>query len=249
MSGHSHWAGIKHQKGAADAKRGKLFSKVSKQITVAARNGGGDITSNLPLKYAVEKARAANMAKDGIERAIKKGTGDLPGEELVSLVYEGFGSGGVAILVESLTDNRNRTAGEIRKMFDIHGGRLAGVGQVAWMFSQKGFVSVRTDAVDEDVLMEIALDVAADDMEDVGAFHEIVCDPACFEDLKTALAEREIPPEVCELTLIPQNTVELDERKGRKILALMVALEDHDDVQNVYANFKLPEAMLAREMD
>lgn len=249
MSGHSHWAGIKHQKGAADAKRGKLFSKVAKQIMVAARNGGGDVASNLPLKYAVEKARGANMPKDSIDRAIKKGTGDLPGEELVSLVYEGFGPGGVAVLVESLTDNRNRTAGEIRKLFDIRGGRLAGVGQVAWMFSQKGFVSVRADVVDEDVLMELALDAAADDMENVGAFHEIVCDPARFEEFKVTLAAREIPTEVCELTLIPQNIVELDERNGRKILALMEALEDHEDVQNVHANFKLPEAMLAEEME
>ncbi|MFH0962639.1 MAG: YebC/PmpR family DNA-binding transcriptional regulator [Planctomycetota bacterium] len=244
MSGHSHWAGIKHKKGIVDAKKGKVFSKVAKQITIAARRGGGDLNANLTLKYAVEKARSVNMSKDSIERAIKKGTGEIAGEELVQIVYEGFGPGGVAILVDCLTDNRNRTAGEIRKLFDSHGGRLAGVGQVAWMFSQKGLISVDAAAASEDDLMEIALDASAEDMERVGSSYELTCLPAAFERLKAGLAAGRIPMGVCEITMIPQNVVELDEDSGRKVLSLMEKLEDHDDVQNVYANFKLPEAML-----
>ena len=247
MSGHSHWAGIKHKKGTVDAKRGKLFSKIAKQIMVAARAGGGDVNANLALKYAIEKARQANMTKDSIDRAIKKGTGEIEGAELVSLVYEGFGPGGVAIMVDVLTDNRNRTASEIRKIFETRGSRLGAPNEVAWIFTKKGLFAVDVNKVDEDTLMEIALDASADDMEQVGSVYEITCEISHFEQLKQALEKNNIPTDVAELTLIPQTVVELDENKGRKVLALMEALEDHDDVQNLHANFQLPEAMLLEE--
>ena len=247
MSGHSHWAGIKHKKGVTDARRGKLFSKIAKQIVVAARTGGGDPNANLPLKYAADKARQANMTKESIERAIKKGTGEIGGVELTTLRYEGFGPGGVALMVEILTDNRNRTAGEIRKIFDSHGARLGAPNEVAWMYSTKGLFSVETDKVDEDTLMEIALDAGAEEMEQVGDVYELTCGPAEFEGLKQALARADIPTQVGEITMIPQSVVQLDEKTGRKVLALMEALEDHEDVQNLHANFQLPEAMLLEQ--
>ena len=247
MSGHSHWAGIKHKKGAVDAKRGKLFSKIAKQIIVAARAGGGDVNANLTLKYAIDKARQANMTKDSIERAIKKGTGELAGGDLVNLVYEGFGPGGVAVIAEALTDNRNRTASEIRKVFETRGARLGGPNEVSWMFDKKGLVSVEEDKIDEDTLMEIAIEAGAEEMEKVGSVFEITCEPSDFEGLKQALDEKGIPTQAAELTLIPQNVVELDEKTGRKVLTLMEALEEHDDIQNVHANFRLPEALLMEQ--
>jgi len=247
MSGHSHWAGIKHKKGATDARRGKLFSKIAKQIIVAARTGGGDPDANLNLKYAVEKARQANMTKDSIERAIKKGTGEIEGVELSALMYEGFAAGGVALMVEILSDNRNRTASEIRKIFDTHGARLGSPNEVAWMYSTKGLFSVEADKVDEDTLMEIALDAGAEEMERVGDVYELTCETSEFEGLKQALAGAGIPAQVGEITMIPQSVVQLDEKTGRKVLALMEALEDHEDVQNLHANFQLPEAMLLEE--
>lgn len=247
MAGHSHWAGIKHKKGVTDARRGKLFSKIAKQIMIAARTGGGDADSNLPLKYAIDKARMANMTKDSIERAIKKGTGEIEGIELTPLMYEGFSRGGVALMVEILTDNRNRTAGEIRKIFDSHGGRLGAPNEVAWMYSTKGLFSVETDKVDEDALLEIALDAGAEEMERVGDVYELTCEPSDFEGLKQALADAHIPTQVGELTMIPQSVVQLDESTGRKVLSLMEALEDQEDVQNLHANFQLPEAMLLEE--
>jgi len=246
MSGHSHWAGIKHKKAANDAKRGKVWSKVARMIIVAAKNGGGDPSANLTLRYAIDKAKASNMPKDTIEKAIKKGTGDLDGVSFEEVLYEGYGPSGVAIMVEALTDNRNRTGPEIKKIFEKRAGSLGTSGCVNWMFSQKGLITVNTAGVDEEQLMEIALNAGADDLENTGEVFEITCDPAAFEELKQAIEAAEIPIEVAEIAMVPQNTIPVeDEATAKKVLALMEAFEDHDDVQNVYANFDIPEEIIA----
>ena len=245
MSGHSHWATIKRKKGAADAKKGRVFSKCAKAILSAARAGGGDPDSNLTLRYAIEDARAVNMPKDNIERAILKGTGELEGVRLESVVYEGYGPGAVALMAESLTDNRNRTAAEVRKLFESHGGSLGGPGSVAWMFEKKGVLSVKADSVDEDTLLEIVLEAGADDLQLFDDLYEITCGPAAFGDVRQALADRQIEPETAEITNVAtQNaTPSLDD--ARKVLRLMEALEDHDDVQNVSANFEISTELAA----
>ncbi len=244
MAGHSHWAGIKHKKGALDRKRGKLFSKLARQIIVAARNGGGDPAMNLSLRYAVEKARAANMTKDTIERAVKKGTGELAGESYEEVRYEGYGPAGVAVIVQALTDNRNRTAADIRKIFEKAGGNLGAVNCVSFLFENKGFITVSTDAVDEDTLMELALEAGADDLkQDAGNF-EITCDPAVYQDLCKTLARAEIKIEVSQITRLPKNTVDLDAPTAKKVLKLIERLDDHDDVQNVSANFNIPDEVM-----
>ena len=245
MAGHSHWAGIKHKKALVDAKRGKMWSKLSKAIIVAAKMGGGDPDANLRLRYAIDDAKAVSMPKDNIQRAIKKGTGELAGGNLEELIYEGYGAGGVAVLCEVLTDNRNRTAPEIRKCFELAHGKLGGAGCVAWMFESKGLFLVSTGKIDEDTLMEIALEAGADDVkEDAGNF-EITCDPAVYRDVAKALAEAGIEPEVGRITRVPQNTVDLDAATARKVLGLMERLDDHDDVQNVSANFNVPDEVMA----
>ena len=247
MSGHSHWAGIKHKKAAVDAKRGKAWSKIARMIIVAAKNGGGDPAANLALRYAIDKGKAANMPKDTIEKAIKKGTGDLAGTSFEDVLYEGYGPSGVAIMVEALTDNRNRTGPEIKKIFEKRGGSLGTSGCVNWMFSKKGLITVTTDNVDEEQLLEIALNAGADDMQSTGDVFEITCDPAAFEELKKALEEKEIPTEIAEISMVPQNTVEVnDEAIARRIILLMEAFDDHDDVQNAYANFDIPDEIIAR---
>lgn len=246
MSGHSHWAGIKHKKAANDAKRGKVWSKVARMIIVAAKNGGGDPSANLTLRYAIDKAKASNMPKDTIEKAIKKGTGDLDGVSFEEVLYEGYGPGGVAIMVEALTDNRNRTGPEIKKVFEKRGGSLGTSGCVNWMFSKKGLITVDTTSVDEEQLLEIALNAGADNMENIGDAFEITCDPAAYEELKKALEAAEIPTQLAEIAMVPQTTIPVNEEvKAKKILALMEAFEDHDDVQNVYANFDIPEEIIA----
>jgi len=247
MSGHSHWAGIKHKKAAIDAKRGKAWSKVARMIIVAAKNGGGDPSANLPLRYAIDKAKSVNMPKDTIEKAIKKGTGEVEGINFAEVLYEGYGPGGVAIMVEALTDNRNRTAPEIKRVFEKHGGAIGTSGCVNWMFSKKGLITVGTADASEDELLEIALAAGADDMQNTGELFEITCQPEAYEQLKNTLGEKEIPMQVAEISMVPQSTVEIgDEATAQKIIALMEAFEDHDDVQNTYANFDISDEIMVR---
>lgn len=250
MAGHSHWAGIKHKKAANDAKRGKMWSKIARMIIVAAKGGGGDPSQNLQLRYAIDKAKAANMPKDTIEKAIKKGTGELGAVNYDDVLYEGYAPGGVAIMLDGLTDNRNRTGPEIKKIFEKRGGSLGASGCVNWMFNKKGLITVSTEAIEENDLMEIALSAGADDMEEVGDIYELTCDPAAYEELKKTLEEKEIPTEVAEISMVPQNTVPVgDMETAKKILALMEEFEDHEDVQNVYANFDIPDEILAKLED
>ncbi|UCC97844.1 MAG: YebC/PmpR family DNA-binding transcriptional regulator [Phycisphaerales bacterium] len=247
MSGHSHWAGIKYKKAAADAKRGKVWSKIARMIIVAAKQGGGDPAANLSLRYAIDKAKAANMPKDTIEKAVKKGTGELEGTSFEEVLYEGYGPGGVAIMVEALTDNRNRTGPEIKRLFEKHGGSLGTTGCVNWMFTKKGLITVNTANTDEEQLLEIALNAGADDMQNTGEVFEITCEPGAYEQLKSTLQEKEIATEVTEISMVPQNTIDIgDDHTAKRILSLMEAFEDHDDVQNTYANFDIPEETIAR---
>lgn len=247
MAGHSHWAGIKHKKAANDAKRGKVWSKVARMIMVAAKNGGGDPNMNLSLRYAIDKGKQANMPKDTIEKAIKKGTGELGAVEFEEVLYEGYASGGVAVMVEALTDNRNRTAPEVKKIFEKRGGSMGASGCVNYMFNKKGLVTVKTDAIEEDDLMDLALSSGADDMETAGDVYEITCAPDAYDELKSALEEKDVPIDVAEISMVPDNTIEVsDVDKARQILALMDDFEDHDDVQNVYANFDIPDEVLEK---
>lgn len=245
MSGHSHWAGIKHKKAANDAKRGKVWSKLARAIIVAAKSGGGDPGHNLTLRYAIDKAKAANMPKDTIAKAIKKGTGEGGGANFEEVLYEGYASGGVAIMVEALTDNRNRTAPEIKRIFEKKGGSLGASGCVSWMFSKKGLIIVGIAEVHEDNLMETALGAGADDMQQSADVFEITCEPGTFDELKKALEEKEIKMQLAEISMIPQNTVPVTKiETAKKILALMEGFEEHDDVQNVYANFDIAEDII-----
>lgn len=247
MAGHSHWAGIKHKKAANDAKRGKVWSKIARVIIMAAKNGGGDPSQNLSLRYAIDKAKQSNMPKDTIEKAIKKGTGDVDGITYEDVLYEGYAPGGVAIMVEGLTDNRNRTGPEIKKIFDKRGGSLGASGCVSYMFSKKGLITVLTEAIAEDDLMEIALSSGADDMETVGDIYEITCDPASYDDLKAALEGSNIPLDSAEISMVPQNTIPVsDAETAKKLLALIDDFEEHDDIQNVYANFDIPDDIVAK---
>ncbi len=246
MAGHSHWASIKHKKGASDVKKGKTFSKIARMVTVAARKSGGDPDMNPRLQLAIDKARAVNMPKENIDRAIQKGTGDGSGEaELHECLYEGYGSQGVALLVEILTDNKNRTAPEIRKIFDRYGGNLGDVGCVSWMFEKKGLIIVNADNLDEDELMMLVLDKGAEDMQRVGDSFQITCSQADLAVLKKALDAKNIKVESADISWLPKTNIDLDETAGRKILKLMDVLEEHDDVQNVYSNFNLPQSILA----
>ena len=247
MSGHSHWAGIKHKKAANDAKRGKVWSKIARIIIMAAKAGGGDPSQNLTLRYAVDKAKAANMPKDTIEKAIKKGTGELGAINYEEVLYEGYAPGGVAIMVEGLTDKRNRTAPEIKKIFEKRGGSLGASGCVNWMFKKKGLINVKTADAVEDELMDIALSAGAEDMENTGELFEITCDPEAYNELKTALEEKKVVIDSAELSMVPDTTVPVtDPETARKILNLMEEFEDHDDVQEVYANFDIPDEILQK---
>ncbi len=247
MSGHSHWAGIKHKKAAIDAKRGKVWSKIARIIIVAAKNGGPDPAANLALRYAIDKAKQANMPKDTIEKAIKKGAGSGDTVSFVSALYEGYAPGGVAIMAEALTDNRNRTGPEVKKIFERHGGLLGTTGCVSYLFSKKGLITVPTKAADENNLMEIALSAGADDLQNIGRIYEITCDASVYEELKKTLDEKQVPTEVAEISMIPHNTIPVkDVELARKILALMDEFEEHDDIQNVYANFDIPDEILSK---
>ncbi len=245
MAGHSHWAGIKHKKAREDAKRGKIFSKCARAITVAARQGGGDPAMNLTLRYAIDDARAANMPKDNIERAIKKGTGELEGETIEECAYEGYGPGGVAIFVEAMTDNRTRTSNEISRLFDRHGGNMGQPGCVGWMFSKKGLVTVPADAAEETV-MEVALSAGAEDMAETDDGFEITTPPEVLADVREALEGAGVQVETAHLAQIPQTYVSLAEDDARKVLALMEELDDHDDVQNVHSNFDIDAELLEK---
>jgi YebC/PmpR family DNA-binding regulatory protein len=246
MSGHSHWATIKHKKGAIDAKRGKLFSKLSRAIIIAARHGGGDPEMNLKLRYAIDKARSVSMPKDNIERAVKRGTGEMEGLTFEEITYEGYGPGGVALLVEVLTDNRNRTASEIRKIFERSGGKLGSAGNVAFLFERKGLFSVDAKTTDEDTLMGIALEAGADDLKHAGSTFDITCDPAVFNQVREALDKNGLTPLVAEISQLPKVPADVDTETGRKVLRLMEALDDQEDVQNVYSTANISEEMVAQ---
>mgnify|MGYP001193347139 CR=1 FL=1 len=245
MAGHSHWAGIKHKKGLADKKRGKLFGKLSRAIIVAAQSGGGDPDTNLALRYAIDRARKSSMPKDNIERAVQKGCGEGGGIQFTEIVYEGYGAGGVAVLCVALTDNRNRTAGEVRKIFEVAGGNLGSSGCVAWMFDRKGLFTVDKQHVEEETLFEVALEAGADDVEEEGDVYQVTSSVESFQDVLQALQVAEIETQVSELAHVPQSTVELDASSGKKVLHLLEALEDQDDVQSVTANFSIPDEILA----
>ena len=245
MAGHSHWANIAHKKALRDNKRGKVWSKMSKDIIVAAKAGGGDPDANLKLRYAIDAAKAISMPKENILRAIKKGTGELEGGNLEEVLYEGYGPAGVAVMCEILTDNRNRTAGEIRKIFELADGKLGATGCVAWMFERKGLFIVPVEKIDEDTLLEYGLEAGADDVKRVGDNFEVTCDPSIFAEVGTGLNAKGIEPDVSQITRIPNSTVDLDAEAGRKVLELMQKLDDHDDVQNVSSNFNIPDEAMA----
>lgn len=244
MAGHSHSANIAVRKGANDKKRGALFGKLSRAIMVAARHGGGDPDTNLKLRYAIDKARQNSMPKDNIERAVKKGCGDLEGEDLAEVVYEGYAPAGVAVICDILTENRNRTAGEIRKVFEVHGGNLGATNCVAWMFERKGLFVVPAQHVTEDRLIEVALEAGAADVQPAGKSFEVICDPAQFDAVDAALKEARIPTDVAEVTRLAANTVELGEDDARRVLTLIGVLEEHEDVQSVTANYSIPDELL-----
>jgi YebC/PmpR family DNA-binding regulatory protein len=246
MAGHSPWANIKHRKAAVDKKRGKLWTKLSKAIIVAAQMGGGDPDSNLRLRYAIADAKAVSMPKDNIERAIKRGTGEMEGGQVEEALYEGYGPGGAAILCEIMTDNRNRTAPEIRKVFETHGGKLGATNCVAWMFERKGVFLIAADKASEEKLMEVVLEAGADDLKREGDGYQVICSPDAFQPVGDALAAAKIEPDSKQLTRLPSNTVEIkDVATARTVLGLIEALDDHDDVQNVAANITIPEAAMA----
>ena len=242
MSGHSKWHTIKHKKGATDAKRGKVFTKLIKEITVAARSGGGDEAANARLRKAVSDAKAANMPNETIDRAIKRGTGDLEGVNYEEITYEGYGIGGVAVLIETMTDNRNRTVAEIRHLFSKNGGNLGEAGSVAWMFDKKGYIVVDKAAKSEEELFEIALEAGADDMQEEGESFEIFTAPETFEAVSEAITAAGIEPQAAEVSMFPQNYIHLEGADAKQMLKLYEAIEDHDDVQNVYANFDIDES-------
>jgi YebC/PmpR family DNA-binding regulatory protein len=244
MSGHSKWSSIKHKKGAADAKRGKIFTKLIKEITVAARMGGGDPDGNPRLRAAIAAAKAENMPKENIERGIKKGTGELEGVNYEETNYEGYGPGGVAVLVDCLTDNKNRTVADVKHVFERNGGNLGEPGCVAWIFEKKGLIVIERDKVDEEQLFELAIDSGAEDVNDEEDQFEVIANTSDFEAVKKALEDAGIPYTLAEVTMIPKNTVELEGKKAQQMLNLMEALEDNDDISHVYANFDIADDVL-----
>ncbi|MDP9192027.1 MAG: YebC/PmpR family DNA-binding transcriptional regulator [Acidobacteriota bacterium] len=245
MSGHSKWSTIKHKKGAADAKRGKVFTRIIKEMTVAARLGGGDIEGNPRLRSAVVEAKASNMPKDNIERAIKRGTGELDGLQYEEVTYEGYGPGGVAIIVEALTDNTNRTTPEIRHMFEKHGGNFGAQGSVKFQFERKGYFAIEKSAADEDKLMEVVLEAGADDLQtDDPEVFEVYTRPENFESVRQALEAAKIVTVEGKIDMVPGNYVALDEAKSKQVMRLLEVLDDHEDTQNVWSNFDVPQEMM-----
>ena len=244
MSGHNKWSSIKHKKGAADAKRGKVFTKLIKEITVAARSGGGDPDANPRLRSAILAAKSENMPKDNIERAVKKGTGELDGVTYEEANYEGYGPGGAAVLIESLTDNKNRAVADIRYIFNKAGGNMGENGCVSWMFDKKGYLEFEKSAVEEELLMETALEAGAEDVREVDDSFEVITAPQDFEAIKTAIDEKKIPYIGAEITMLPQTTVNLAGKEAEQMIRLMDNLEDCDDVQKVYTNADIPEDLV-----
>jgi len=247
MSGHSRWSGIKHKKAAIDAKKGKTFSKLIKEITVAARDGGKDIDSNARLRSAVEAAKAANMPSENVKKAIQRGTGEIPGLNYEETSYEGYGPGGVAVKVDVLTDNKNRSASEIRNIFSKRGGNLGETGCVGWMFNKKGYISIAKEKVSEDKLLELTLDAGAEDVKSEDEeFYEVITLPSGFEIVKKVLEANKIQIFSSEITLIPSTYVKLEGRHAEQMIALMNDLDEHDDVQNIYANFDISKELLKK---
>jgi YebC/PmpR family DNA-binding regulatory protein len=244
MSGHSKWASIKHKKGAIDAKRGKAFTRLIKEISVAARMGGGDPIGNPRLRQAITAARAENMPKDNIERAIKKGTGELEGVSYEEVSYEAYGPGGVALLIDCLTDNKNRTVADLKYIFDRHGGNIGSPGCVSWIFEKKGMIAFDKGKIEEEKLLEVALDAGAEDVRQSGDEFEVVMKPNDFEKVKKAFDSIGLQYSVAEIAKIPQNTVRLEGKKAEQMLNLMEALEDNDDISHVYANFDIPDEVM-----
>ena len=245
MSGHSKWSTIKHKKGAADAKRGKIFTKVIKEITVAARIGGGDVDGNPRLRLAVQKAKEVNMPQENVTRAIKKGTGELEGVQYQEISYEGYGPGGVAIFMEVMTDNKNRTIGELRAALDKNGGNMGENGCVAWIFEKKGTITIMTSEKDEEELLELIMDAGGDDLQIVGDYYEITTSIETFESVRKTIENSGLKVQSAELTRIPQNTVNVEEKNCKSLLRLMDMLEDHDDIQKVYSNFDITDELMS----
>lgn len=244
MAGHSHSANIAIRKGANDKKRGALFGKLSRAIMIAARHGGADTATNLKLRYAIDKARQNSMPKENIDRAVKKGCGELEGEDLTEVVYEGYGPAGVAVICDILTENRNRTAGEVRKIFEVHGGNLGATNCVAWMFERKGLFLVPVQNVAEDRLIDVALEAGADDVKPGGKVFEVICDPVRFEQVAAALSAARIPTDLAEVTRISSSTVELGLDDARRVIGLINTLEEHEDIQSVTANYSIPDELM-----
>ena len=241
MSGHSKWSTIKHKKGAADKKRAKIFTKLIKEITVAARMGGGDPTANPRLRHAIDSAKAQNMPKDTVDRGIKKGTGDMDGVNYEEIMYEGYGPGGVAVMVECLTDNKNRTIADVRYIFNKAGGNVGTDGCVAWMFDKKGVISISKENADEDALMEVALDAGAEDIKDEGDSFDVLTAPEDFDAVKDAIDGAQISCEVAEISMVPQNTTAVSGKEAEQMIKFMEALDDNDDIQNFYTNADIPD--------
>jgi YebC/PmpR family DNA-binding regulatory protein len=244
MSGHSKWASIRHKKSAVDAKRGKIFSKLIKEITVAARLGGGDPGGNPRLRAAIQAAKAENMPKDNIARAIKKGTGELGGTSYEEYNYEAYGPGGVAIMIDCLTDNRNRTVADIKHIFERHGGNLGEPGCVSWMFEKKGLIVFEKNSVEEEKLLDLALEAGAEDIKESETQFEVLSDPVDFESVKKAFDDEGLSYTLAEISMIPQNTVRLEGKEAERMLTLMGALEENDDINHVYANFDIPDEVM-----
>jgi YebC/PmpR family DNA-binding regulatory protein len=241
MSGHSKWHTIKHKKGAADAKRGKVFTRIIKELTVAARNGGGDPDANPRLRTVVAEAKSVNMPAENIKRAIQRGTGELPGVQYDEITYEGYGPGGAAVIIEAMTDNRNRTVGELRHLLSKHNGNLGEANSVAWMFSKKGYIVVDKSAAGEEQLLNAVLEGGGDDLRDDGDTWEIICNPADFDAVREAVKALGVEPASAQVAMLPQNYIKLEGKEASQMLKLMEALEDHDDVQHVWSNFDIEE--------
>ena len=246
MSGHSKWASIKHKKSATDAKRGALFTKLIKELTAAAREKGGNPETNIRLRSAIAKAKESNMPKDNVDKAIKRGTGELPGVTYESVVYEGYAPGGVAIMIDALTDNKNRSTAELRNILSKRGGNLAGAGSTAWQFHKKGYILVDKTKIEEDKLMEIVLDAGAEDMKSEGSNYEITTAPADIEKVKEVLKKNNLEWQSAEMTMFPTSTIKVEGENAKAVLSLIETLEEHEDVQSVYANFDIPEDVLEK---
>jgi YebC/PmpR family DNA-binding regulatory protein len=246
MSGHSKWASIKHKKGAKDAKRGKMFTKFIREICVAARASGGNPDANPRLRLAIQRAKDANMPADNIDRAIKKGTGELEGVNYEEITYEGYGPCGIAIMIDALTDNKNRTTSDVRNIFAKKGGNMAGSGSVNWMFDKKGYIVINKDVIGEDKLMSIVLEAGAEDMRSEETTYAVMTEPQDLEKVKKAIEESNVQVEAAEITNVPKSTIKVTGDDAQKVLALVTELEEHDDVQNVYANFDIPDEILKK---